>query len=116
MAASELELLKQQAIVLTPNEKLDLAEYLLEQAKRDKQLASVNGQVNAPNPDRREEYDWLILHRDEYPGQYVALLGDRLVAHAETLGELHRLVRDSGVKRPLFVRVESPDELPFGGW
>lgn len=117
MAVSELELIKQQTIVLSVNEKIDLAEYLLEQAKKDKQVASsANGQMGGPDLDRREEYEWLRLHRDEYPGQYVALLGDRLVAHAGTLGELHRLVRDSGVKRPLFVRVESPDELPFGGW
>lgn len=116
MAASVLELLKQQMVGLSPNEMLDLAAYLLEQAKKDKEIASANGRPDEPDPTRRAEYAWLGLHRDEYPGRYVALLGDRLVAHADTLSELHRLVRESGVKRPLFVRVESPDDLPFGGW
>jgi Family of unknown function (DUF5678) len=116
VAVSKIELLKQQTLGLTANELVDLAAYLLDHAKRRRQPTSVARQVDVPDSERRAEYEWLRLHRGEYPGQYVAVLGDRLVAHAETLGELHRLVRESGVKRPLFVRVESPDELPFGGW
>lgn len=111
-----LETFKQQTQALTAAEKLDLAEYLVKQAELDRAQANASAQPAEPDPQRRREYAWLREHRDEYAGQYVALSGDQLVAHAADLRELHRLVREAGAYRPLFVRVEAPDELPFGGW
>jgi len=106
---------------LSADERQSLVNYLNEQARKDTAVASDPGSDQEmaqaePDPFRRREYEWLRQHRDEYAGQYVALKGDRLVAHAESLRELHHLVRESGIRRPLFVRIESPDELPFGGW
>jgi hypothetical protein len=111
-----LETVKQQTQALTAAEKLDLAEYLVKQAELDRAPARAAEQAAEPDPHRRREYAWLREHRDEYAGQYVALNGDRLVAHSTDLGELHQLVREAGAHRPFFVRVESRDELPFGGW
>ena len=34
----------------------------------------------APMPDRTREFDWIEAHKHEYPGPWVALDGDRLVA------------------------------------
>ena len=38
--------------------------------------------------DRSAEVHWLEQHWADYPGQWVAVLGENLVAHAETLDEL----------------------------
>lgn len=111
-----LETFKQQTQALTAAEKLDLAEHLVKQAELDRAQAHTAAQPAEPDPLRRREYAWLREHRDEYAGQYVALDGDQLVAHAGELRELHRLVREAGAYRPFFVRVEALDELPCGGW
>lgn len=44
----------------------------------------------APDIYRRKEMEWLRLHRKEYPGEYVALDGDQLVAHHKDGNELYR--------------------------
>ena len=79
-------------------------------------VAANNGATESFDPLRRREYEWINQHRDEYAGRYVALLGDRLVAHAATLRELHTLARAASARRPFFARIEAKDELPFGGW
>jgi len=122
MPVERLNEIKQQISALTLGEKEDLVAFLNEQVKKDKEVEAVeseasNGRQDEPDPYRRRELEWMKQHRDEYAGQYVALLGDTLVAHAETLRELHRLVKESGVKRALFARIEALDELSFvGGW
>lgn len=68
------------------------------------------------DPYRRREYEWLRQHQVEYAGQYVALQGDQLISHADNLRELYRLARAAGCAAPFIIRVEAPDELPFGGW
>ena len=60
--------------------------------------------------------EWLRLHRKEYPGEYVALDGDRLVAHGKDGQEVSRIAREQGVKVPLVSYCPPVDEPPFGGW
>jgi Family of unknown function (DUF5678) len=38
--------------------------------------------------DRSAEFRWLAKHGEEYKGQWVAMLGEGLLAHAPTLDEL----------------------------
>ena len=121
MMTEKVQQVLRQIESLSADEKQSLVDYLKEQMQKDlsgDSTPSSNQDAAQEEPDlyRRLEYEWLRQHRDEYAGQYVALNGNRLVAHAENLRELHRLVKDSGAKRPLFVRIEAPDELPFGGW
>lgn len=67
-------------------------------------------------PDCTSEQRWLAEHGHEYAGQWVALDGDKLLAHGESSHEVYDAVRDSGVQLPLVVRVDPTDRLPFGGW
>lgn len=67
-------------------------------------------------PDSMSEQRWLAEHGREYAGKWVALDGDRLLAHGENAREVYAAVRDSGVRLPLVVHVNPPDQLPFGGW
>jgi hypothetical protein len=115
MSAELLEAIKQQAESLTPEEKAQLLQHLLQQ-------------VDAPartQPARRDDTDksmrqrrleWLKTHREEYAGQYVALHGEKLVGHGATIGEAHEQARLKGVQHPFLVRVTSESEVLFGGW
>ena len=120
MNTERLNAIKQELSALSADEKLDLVEYLNEQAQKDKEVEvaaiQANGHAEKPDPYCLRETEWLRQHRHEYAGQYVALDGDRLVAHAESLREVYRLARAAGIKSPFTTRIEAPDDLPFGGW
>jgi hypothetical protein len=66
--------------------------------------------------DCSRELRWLKEHRQEYMGQWVALDGDRLVAHGTNGREVYEEARQSGVEVPALVKIDPSDELPFGGW
>ena len=66
--------------------------------------------------DCSRELQWLKEHREEYAGQWVALDGDRLLAHGPDAREVYDKARSLGVRVPAVVRIEPSDELPFGGW
>lgn len=120
MSTEQLNAIKQQLNALTADEKLDLAEFLKEQAQKDREMEATatqtNGHEEEPDPYCLREREWLRQHRHEYAGQYVALDGDQLIAHADSLREVYRLAREAGVKAPFTTRITSPNDLPFGGW
>ena len=62
------------------------------------------------------ELRWLDEHRHEYVGEWVALQGDRLLAHGISARVVYDEARALGVDVPSLLRIEPPDELPFGGW
>jgi hypothetical protein len=49
------------------------------------------------SPDPEPSLQWLKEHREEFAGQYVALDGDRLVAHGTDADEVIAAVRASGL-------------------
>ena len=64
--------------------------------------------------DRSMEAQWISDHGHEYAGEWVALDGDRLLAH----GMDAKLVFAEGrkvVKRPLFAHMEPADRVPEVG-
>jgi hypothetical protein len=61
-----------------------------------------------------QETDWLTHHRAEYAGQWIALSGARLLAHADDATVVFQLVRGLEPK-PLIMQIEA-DDVPFGGW
>ena len=71
---------------------------------------------SSPMKDRTQEYQWLAQHRTEYPGEYLALDGDCLVAHSPDAKEVFAAVDAAGVENPLYVHVEPADSPPFSGW
>jgi len=133
MGAETLQEVMQQLSSLTLDEKLELAAVLVDQARQDAALdlnsqtpangatQEVNGEAKKATddvPDRyfRREMEWLKQHRHEYPGQYVAIEGDKLFAHGTNGRKALAEARQAGAKRPLMVRIEAEDEFPFGGW
>jgi hypothetical protein len=111
---------------------LELANQL-PQLERKKLIAKLNGveqngrtdveyevpegriiRTDAPFVDRTLENEWLKLHEREYIGQWIALKGDRLLAHGPIAKEVFSQARALGVNDALFYLVEDPD-LPYVG-
>ena len=66
--------------------------------------------------DRKTEMQWLREHGLEYPGEYIVLDGDRLIAHSLNAADVFAEVHRSGVTDPLFAHLERADRLPeIGG-
>ena len=68
-----------------------------------------------PMPDDTRERQWVTEHKHEYPGQWVALDGDRLVAASPVEEELWDAADADGATLPLVLRISSPDDLPYIG-
>lgn len=66
--------------------------------------------------DLSREMNWLKAHRGEYPGQWVALDGDRLIAHGAEAREVYQAARAAGLSAPFVEQILPTDDLPFGGW
>src|SRR5262249_1899715 len=58
--------------------------------------------------DRASENRWLAEHQREYIGQWVALEGERLIAHGEDAAEVFAEADASGIERPMVIYVEDP--------
>ncbi|MEP7342885.1 MAG: DUF5678 domain-containing protein [Acidobacteriota bacterium] len=68
--------------------------------------------TDAPFIDRTKEDEWLAKHRREYPGEWLALMGDQLVAHGREFRAVLAKARELGYPRAILVYVEISD-LPF---
>ena len=119
MSTITVENILQQIDQLPPVEQHRLAHLLAERraangaqpAKppRDKRLP------DRPAIDDTRERAWLKAHRHEYPGQWVALDGDRLVAASPNEAEVWAAVKAGDAHLPLVCRIPAPDEpLPIG--
>ncbi len=62
------------------------------------------------------ELNWLKAHRSEYIGQWVALDGERLIAHGVDARKVYQAAREAGLLSPFVEQVLPTDDLPFGGW
>ena len=59
---------------------------------------------------------WMAEHRAEFAGQYVALDGDRLLAHGAEPQPVIAAVRASGLNGLLFTYPQPLDAPPFAGF
>lgn len=67
------------------------------------------------NPDFSREMKWLGEHRADYGGRWVALSGERLIAHGASATEVYAAADAAGVETPLVTRVDDPNAPPFAG-
>jgi len=68
--------------------------------------------ANAPYIDRTLEFQWMKEHEHEYAGQWIALMGDKLVAHGPVAKEVFAKARELGYPRAMVFLAETPG-LPF---
>jgi len=63
------------------------------------------------------EHAWIERNRDEYLNQWVALDGDRLLAHGPDAREVYLATRAAVVRAPFLERITPKEEVAFwGGW
>lgn len=114
---ARLEQIIDQARTLSYAEKQKLREALdaelEQQPKNNHDMQDANAEDNVM---RERRLDWLKTHREEYAGQYVALVGDALVGHGRTMREANEQARKNGVKDPFLVHLTSESEVLFAGW
>jgi len=67
-------------------------------------------------PDSEPNDRWLRDHAHEYGGQWVALDGDRLIAHGTDSREVFASARADGAYLPLITYIEPVDAPPFMGF
>ena len=102
---ASLEQIIDEARALSPAEKRKLRQAL------DRQL-----EQSVPVQSRATESAWVDQHRDEYLGQWVAVEGDKLVAHGTNPRQVYLSAREAGISVPFIVRVQKRDEAFMGGW
>ena len=101
--------------VLRPLEPLALSEHQRVRLTVDERTEPLSWQSSEPVNERREEMLWLAKESASYAGEWVALDGNRLVAHGPKLAAVSAAARAAGVVEPFFASVPDND-LPFGGW
>jgi len=120
MSTEMLNELMRRAEALTEEEKRCLATHLVGPSGTSQPNGSdatrASGDAGALDPGRRREQQWLSQHGAEYAGQWVALDGDCLLSYGTDGRVVLSEARRTGVAVPFVVRVDLPDELPFGGW
>ncbi|MEW6211950.1 MAG: DUF5678 domain-containing protein [Acidobacteriota bacterium] len=67
-----------------------------------------------PYIDRSREMAWIAEHWREYPDQWVALDGDRLIAHGDDPIPFKEIARAQGAERPLIAHLQKDDGSIYG--
>jgi hypothetical protein len=68
-----------------------------------------------PTPDPASSMRWMNEHSREYGGQWVALDGDRLIAHGENADEVFAAADADGAYLPFVTYIPHADTPPFVG-
>jgi len=119
MSELTVENIVSQIVQLPPAERTRIRQLLdqFEQTEREPAKPPLDKRVPPkPMPDSTREFQWLAEHAREYAGQWVALDGDRLIAHGPNHNEVWAAAQADGAYLPLVTRVEDPDAPPFAGF
>jgi hypothetical protein len=115
--------------LLTPEERKQLIGFLhfdSEKADESNNRAATSAEQNGTgaSPIRLvsvrsfdEERKWISQHHEQYRGQFVALAGDRLLAHGADEGAVIDQARLAGVQSPFITYIETEAEEHYlSGW
>jgi Family of unknown function (DUF5678) len=100
----------QQIAALTADELAELRAQLENQATNG--ANAIQPQLQS-DPKDEVAFKWINEHGNEYPGEWLALDGDRLLAHGFDLEEVAAAARAAGVQFPLLHLVEPPRKYPY---
>ena len=103
-----------------------IVERILEEVKRltPEEQRELREALSRETSPPRMDYDthereraWIERHRDEYLEQWVALDGDRLLAHGPDARAVYLAAREAGVRAPFVEHIKPKQEGAFwGGW
>ena len=104
---STLQRILEEAMKLPPEDRLRLRAALDMLEKNGESIAYKNNE---------QERAWIEAHRERYLNQWVALDGDRLVAHGADAKRVYDEAREQGITSPYLERVSPKPEAFIGGW
>jgi hypothetical protein len=107
MSVQTIDSIKQQASELSAQELRELSNYFSKLVKK-----TLKKPQSLPNKNDAQ-LEWLKANRDQYANQYVALDGDKLIAHAETLNEIRQKIK--GVENLFVVKVFAEETIVSAG-
>jgi hypothetical protein len=107
MSVQTIDSIKQQANDLSAQELSELANYFSKLVKKTHKKRK----VSPTKSDRQLE--WLKANRDKYADQYVALDGDKLIAHAKTLTEIRQKIK--GIENLFVVKIFAEETVLSAG-
>ena len=107
-----LEQIINEARALTPAERRRLHQVL----ERELEQPAPAKESKPAYPTHEQERAWLEVHRDEYLGEWVALDGDRLLAHGADARKVYEAARDQGIQAPFVERVQPKVDAFMAGW
>ncbi|HVF27144.1 MAG TPA: DUF5678 domain-containing protein [Pyrinomonadaceae bacterium] len=67
-------------------------------------------------PTHERESAWIEANRDQYLGQWVALDGDKLLAHGRSARTVYEAAKAAGASAPFLERIKPKVEAFMGGW
>lgn len=111
MSTSTLSEIKQQAMLLTVEDRKALKDFLVAQIE-----AGAKDANQTELRDFSREMEWIRQNRNSYRGQFVALTEGHLVAHGTTERDVWRAAGRDGVSAPFLAYIETESEETFGGW
>lgn len=87
-----------------------------EEGQRGESQRKVGCEITpVPEPDSEPNRRWMREHRREYPGQWVALDGERLIAHGADSQAVFAAAKLDGAYLPLIAYIPPANEPPFIG-
>ena len=105
---STLQEILEEAMKLPPEERMRLRDAL---GRLDS-----NGVSTPAYKTNEQERAWIETHRDQYLHQWVALDGDRLLAHGQDAKQVYDEARQQGITSPYLAQVSPKEEAFIGGW
>jgi len=101
--------------ILSPIEPLVLPEHQRVRLTLEERPEPLSWESPGPVNERCEELQWLAKESGPYAGEWLALDGDRLVAHGDKLAAVGAAAKATEVTEPFFARVARDKDSPFGG-
>jgi hypothetical protein len=111
MITSTVKSILQQIAALSDGEKVELRDRLA--CEENANSVTAGRPVLRLDPKDEASLRWLKEHGDKYIGQWVALDGDRLIAHSPVFDEVVAAARSDGADLPLYHFIEPEPEYPF---
>jgi hypothetical protein len=114
--AQTAETLLAEIAALPANERAKLIGSLNQRQSNKPEVFDQTSEKWFDSPDPEPSMRWIEEHRVEYANQYVALMGDKLIAHSTNAREVIAVVHAGNFNGAFFGLVSPPDEPMFAGF
>ncbi len=113
MSVATVEQILAEIAALPLTEQARLRQLLEQQAASQEKEPLGKFVAPLPVPDPRLAMQWLRAHAEMYQEQWVALDGERLIAHGVDYEQVSECAKASGAHFPLITFIEAPPAHPF---